>query len=66
MKTVQEIRKERNMTQFELAVKSGVKISTLQKIERAATMPAGTSIETAMRLAKTLGVQVEDLFEISD
>ena len=62
--TVQELRKEKGMTQFELAVASGVKLSTLQKIERADTIPAGTSVEVAVRLARTLGVSVEDLVKI--
>ena len=62
--TVQELRKEKGMTQFELAVASGVKLSTLQKIERADTIPLGTSVEVAVRLARTLGVSVEDLVKI--
>ena len=62
--TVQELRKEKGMTQFELAVASGVKLSTLQKIERADTIPLGTSVEVAVRLARTLGVSVEDLVRI--
>ena len=62
--TVQELRKQKNMTQFDLAVASGVKLSTLQKIERAPSMPLGTSVEVAVRLARELGVRVEDLVEI--
>ena len=62
--TVQELRKEKGMTQFDLAVASGVKLSTLQKIERVDTIPPGTSVEVAVRLARTLGVSVEDLVKI--
>ncbi|MBR5302812.1 MAG: helix-turn-helix transcriptional regulator [Clostridia bacterium] len=62
--TVQERRKEKGLTQQELAVAAGVKISTLQKIERAASMPLGTSVEVAVRLARVLGCCVEDLVEI--
>lgn len=64
--TVQEIRKAKGMTQFDLAVASGVKLSTLQKIERADSMPLGTSVEVAVRLARTLGVSVEELVVIEE
>lgn len=63
--TVQELRREKGMTQFDLAVASGVKLSTLQKIERAASLPLGTSVEVAVRLARVLGVSVEELVEIA-
>lgn len=62
--TVQELRKAKGMTQQDLAIGAGVKISTLQKIERADAMPLGTTVEVAVRLARALGVQVEDLVEI--
>lgn len=62
--TVQELRKEKGMTQFDLAVASGVKLSTLQKIERVPSIPLGTSVEVVVRLARTLGVSVEDLVKI--
>ena len=62
--TVQELRKGKGMTQQELAMAAGVKISTLQKIERVPSMPLGTSVEVALRLARVLGVSVEDLVEL--
>lgn len=62
--TIQELRKERGMTQQELSVAAGVKISTLQKIERAQSLPLGTSVEVAVRLARVLGCSVEDLVEL--
>lgn len=62
--TVQELRKAKGMTQQELAISAGIKISTLQKIERAETLPPGTSVEVAVRIARALGVTVEDLAQI--
>ena len=62
--TVQTLRKEQKLTQEALAVKAGVKLSTLQKIERADSMPLGTSVEVAVRLARALGVQVEELVRL--
>ena len=62
--TVQTLRKEQKLTQEALAAKAGVKLSTLQKIERADSMPMGTSVEVAVRLARTLGVSVEDLVQV--
>lgn len=61
---VQELRREKGMTQQELADASGVKISTLQKIERMRSMPMGTSVEVALRLARALGVSVEDIVDL--
>lgn len=62
--TVQELRKKKGMTQQELSIAAGVKLSTLQKIERVQSMPLGTSVEVAVRLARVLGCSVEDLVEI--
>lgn len=62
--TVQALRKAQGMTQEQLAQKSGVKLSTLQKIERAGDMPPGTSVESAVKLARALGVTVEDIVQI--
>lgn len=64
--TVQTLRKQQKLTQEELALRAGVKLSTLQKIERADNMPSGTSVEVAVRLARALGVQVEELVRLDD
>ena len=45
-------------------MKSGVKLSTLQKLERGASNINGATVETVLRLAHTLGVTVEDLVKI--
>lgn len=62
--TVQTLRKEQKLTQEALAMKAGVKLSTLQKIERADSMPLGTSVEVAVRLACALGVSVEEIVQV--
>ena len=64
--TVQELRKAKGMTQQELAMAASVKISTLQKIERMPGIPLGTSVEVALRLARALGVSVEELVELDE
>ena len=64
--TVQELRKAKGMTQFDLAVASGVKLSTLQKIERMDSLPLGTTVDVAVRLARTLDVTVEELVQIDE
>lgn len=65
-KNIQERRKERNMTQEQLANKAGVKLSTLQKIERYDTLPLGTTVEVGMKLARALDTQLDKLIRIEE
>lgn len=60
-KSVKELRKGMKLTQEQLAYKAGIKLSTLQKIERYDSLPLGTSIEVGLRLARTLNVPLESL-----
>lgn len=62
--TVGQLRRAQGLTQEQLSLRAGVKLTTLQKIERADTMPPGTSVEVAVRLARELGVSVEELAQI--
>lgn len=64
MTTIKEARLNAGLKQEELAMKSGVKLSTLQKLERGASNINGATVETVLRLAHTLGVTVEDLVRI--
>ena len=64
MTTLKEARLKAGMTQEELAMRSGVKLSTLQKLERGASSMNGAAAETVLRLAHTLEVSVEDLVKI--
>jgi putative transcriptional regulator len=51
------------MTQQELADRVGVSRQTVISIERGRFRP---TVELALRLARTLGVSVESLFELTD
>jgi putative transcriptional regulator len=51
------------MTQQELAERAGVSRQSVISIERGRYRP---SVELALRLARALGVSVEDLFELAD
>ena len=64
MTTIKEARLNAGLKQEELAMKSGVKLSTLQTLERGASNITGAPVEPVLRLAHTLGVTVEDLAKI--
>ena len=64
MTTIKEARLKAGLKQEELAMKSGVKLSTLQKLERGVNSMNGATAETVLRLARALGVTVEDLVTI--
>ena len=58
---VKEIRKNLEMSQGQLAVKSGVSVSTISEVENGTNQP---SIEVALRLAKALKAPVGDVFQL--
>lgn len=58
---VKEIRKDLEMSQGQLAVKSGVSVSTISEVENGTHQP---SIEVALRLAKALKAPVGDVFQL--
>ena len=64
MTTIKEAHLKAGWKQEELAMKSGVKLSTLQKLVRGASSVNGATVETILRLAHALGVTVEDLATI--
>lgn len=57
-RTITELRKERQMTQMELAVKLGVSLSGIQSAEYGWTEP---KVRLALKIAETLGVSVEEI-----
>ncbi len=57
---IKELRIANNLKQDELAFKSQISPSYLSAIERGIT---DTTISTAKRLAKALGVDIKELFE---
>lgn len=60
---IKYLRVIRNMTQEELARVSGIKISTLQKLEKADAKLEKMQLGTAAKLAKGLVIKIEELLE---
>ncbi len=58
---LQKIRWEKNLSQKTLAQKSGVPQSVISSVENGLTTP---NLTTALRLAKALGVSVEEIFTL--
>ena len=59
--TLKEYRHQYGLTQRDLAMRSGVSIRTIQEIENRKRLIGNITVNTAVRLAKALGVTVEDL-----
>lgn len=59
-----KLRRGAGMTQQQLAAKSGVNLVTLQKLENGKNRVLGAKVETVLRLAKALGVTVEELTDV--
>lgn len=58
---LQKIRWEKNLSQKTLSQKSGVSQSVISSVENGLTTP---NLTTALRLAKALGVSVEEIFSL--
>lgn len=58
---LQKVRWEKNWSQKMLSQKSQVPQSVISSVENGLTLP---SLITALRLAKALGVNVEDIFAL--
>lgn len=56
---IERLRKEKNLTQEELAVKAGLHRAYFWDIESGRNV----SIKTAYKIAKALGVKLSDLFD---
>lgn len=59
---LQQLRWDRNLSQQQLSIKSGVKRSIISNIENGYT--ANPSVLTVLKLAKALNVKVEDIFSL--
>ncbi|MBN1444477.1 MAG: helix-turn-helix transcriptional regulator [Candidatus Omnitrophica bacterium] len=59
-KKIREMRKERGLTQEELAWKSGISLNFMGQIERGHKKP---SIKTLKKISETLGIAPSALFE---
>lgn len=62
-KRIRELRKERNMTQLDLSVKSGMEENAVQRLETARTYP---TFKTLFRIAKGLDIELKELFIFSN
>lgn len=59
--TIGYYRRLRGLSQAQLAEKSGVKISTIQKLESGARSVMKAQLDTILPLARALSVKVEEL-----
>lgn len=59
---VQELRWKKDLSQGQLEIKSGVSKSVINRLENNET--ATTGIEYSHKLAKALGVTIEELFNL--
>lgn len=63
---IQELRKEKGWSQSDLSEKSGVKLTTIQKLERGYNNILNARFDTLYALAQALEVSVEYLVGVSD
>ena len=61
MNKIKHLRTDAELTQEQLSIKSGVKLSTIQKLESGSNSILGARFETILRLAEALNVPVEEL-----
>lgn len=61
---IAEIRRLKGMTQKDLARKSGVTLTTLQKLEHYPERALGAQYSTILRLAKAMDVHAEELVDV--
>ena len=61
-----DLRRARGMSQWDLAMLSGVKLSALQCLEQGRNDIRGARADNVIRLARALGVTAEDLIDIDD
>jgi transcriptional regulator with XRE-family HTH domain len=59
--TLKEYRQQLGLTQMDLAKQSGISIRTIRDIENHNRLIGSVTVITAVRLARVLGVTVEDL-----
>lgn len=59
--TLRELRQKAGLTQKELAIRSGVNIRQIQRVELGTSQIENVTLVNAKRLADALGVKIEDL-----
>lgn len=60
MSKVKQLRKQKNLTQAQLAKRSGTSLITVGRFERGECFPR---LENASKIANVLGVSIEDIIE---
>lgn len=60
MSKVKQLRKQKNLTQAQLAKRSGTSLITVGRLERGECFPR---LENASKIANVLGVSIEDIVE---
>lgn len=63
LNSLKEIRNERNLQQYDLAIAIGSSNRTISRIERG---DRNVSVEYALRLARYLNLSVEQIFTLDD
>ena len=66
MNKIKKLRTEKSLTQEELARVSDIKLSTLQKLEREDANLEKMQLDTAVKLAKGLGIKAEELISTKE
>lgn len=61
-KRIRTIRKEKKLTQLEVAVSANMEENAVQRIEAGRTNP---TTKTLLRISRVLGTEVKELFEFS-
>lgn len=59
--TLKGLRTKAKLTQKDLAMHSGVSVRTIQRIENNKQLLTDTTLETAVRLTRALGISIEEL-----
>ena len=59
--TLKDLRAKAKLTQEDLAMHSGVSVRTIQRIENHKQLLTDTTLETAVRLTRALGISIEEL-----
>ena len=63
---IKELRAARGLSQFDLAVKSGLGLSTLQKMEQGKIADSQVRLETLQKLAAALNMRPSEIVKLID
>ena len=63
---IKELRAAKDLSQFDLAVKSGLGLSTLQKMEQGKIVDSQVRLETLQKLAAALNMKPSEIVRLID